>query len=267
MREPQNCPARAHRKQAFVLAPVSQSEGHAAKKLLPCMFLGGKYVKDGMGQQRSLIVLSIRAALKYNNNLSFQEGCQVARGLDSKRVVNREAGTVSDGMLCCSSPVAAAAAWWDTGDEQYPSWSYTSNEIYHPLYPAPPPPNDAGLLLSTELGEDCKSNDGGLSTDEGEPSEPLRPVEAEELGSHMDEEPSPAATPVELHNGEEQLSQQISQPPVSPSSVPVSGEDESGLESVRALSGVAVCRRLSVFSRWCWAYTSRFIPLQPSLTS
>ncbi|CAM9833116.1 unnamed protein product [Ectocarpus fasciculatus] len=40
----------------------------------------------------------------------------------------------------------------------------------------------------------------------------------------MDEEPSPAATPLELHNGEKELSQQISQPPVSPSSVPVSDE-------------------------------------------
>lgn len=59
----------------------------------------------------------------------------------------------------------------------------------------------------------------------------MGPIEAaEELGNQIDDEPSPAATPLELHNGEEEQSQQISQPPVSPAAVPVSGADESSLE-------------------------------------
>ncbi|CAN0494670.1 unnamed protein product, partial [Ectocarpus sp. 8 AP-2014] len=77
-------------------------------------------------------------------------------------------------------------------------------------------------------GEDGKSNDGDLSTDEGQRSEPLGPVEAvEELGIQTDEEPSPAPTPLELHNGEEEQSQQISQPPVSPAAVPVSADEQA----------------------------------------
>ncbi|CAN0567503.1 unnamed protein product, partial [Ectocarpus sp. 12 AP-2014] len=77
-------------------------------------------------------------------------------------------------------------------------------------------------------GEDDKSNNGDLSTDEGGPSEPLGPIEAaEELGNQIDIEPSPATTPLELHNGEEEQSQQISQPPVSPAAGPVSADEQA----------------------------------------
>ncbi|CAM9556637.1 unnamed protein product, partial [Ectocarpus sp. 13 AM-2016] len=90
------------------------------------------------------------------------------------------------------------------------------------------PSASPAVSAEEQRGEDDKSNNGDSSTDEGELSEPLGPTEAaEELGNQIDTEPSPAATPLELHNGEKEQSQQISQPPVSAAAVPVSADEQA----------------------------------------